>query len=221
VTVAIRAHPLSPSDFRLVHKTSDRAFWAAARDEAAFETVFVDTDGFVTEGSFTQVFAGAARPAGNAAIVARAAARRATGPPAGRRRAREGDLEVEDLEAGVLDRQQPALADPGAARGLLGGDRKPEQAVGDGDQRLGAGADSADDFRVVRVEPAGERAERGRISLVGVAIEAAARHLAAAQLNAQLGVEMAGEFGARVVGVGDVPQNQAVHRRSSTMSPPQ
>jgi para-aminobenzoate synthetase/4-amino-4-deoxychorismate lyase len=100
VTVAIRRHPLSASDFRLAHKTSDRGFWAAARDDRAFETLFVDAAGFVTEGSFTQVFAGAAD--------------RLVTPPLSRGllpgvlrarllaegRAREGDLEVEDLEAG-------------------------------------------------------------------------------------------------------------------------
>ena len=99
-TVAIRPHPLSPSDFRLAHKTSDREFWAAARDGTVFETLFVDAAGFVTEGSFTQVFAGAAD--------------RLVTPPLARGllpgvlrarllaegRAREGDLEVEDLEAG-------------------------------------------------------------------------------------------------------------------------
>ncbi|HZF44036.1 MAG TPA: aminodeoxychorismate synthase component I [Sphingomonadaceae bacterium] len=100
VTVAIRPHPLPPSDFRLAHKTSDRGFWAAARDERAFETVFLDAAGFVTEGSFTQVFAGAADRLVTPPLS------RGLLPGVLRARllaeglAREGDLEVEDLEAG-------------------------------------------------------------------------------------------------------------------------
>lgn len=49
--------PVEPSDFRLRHKTTDRAFYDAARLAAgAFETVFVDPQGFLTEGSFTNIF---------------------------------------------------------------------------------------------------------------------------------------------------------------------
>jgi len=57
VAVAIVPLPVHPGDFRLRHKTSDRAFYEAARaDAGTFEIVFVDPDGFVTEGSFTNVF---------------------------------------------------------------------------------------------------------------------------------------------------------------------
>jgi para-aminobenzoate synthetase/4-amino-4-deoxychorismate lyase len=57
VTVALTALPVSPDDFRLRHKTSDRAFYDEARIAAgAFETLFLDPDGFLTEGSFTNVF---------------------------------------------------------------------------------------------------------------------------------------------------------------------
>lgn len=53
----LRPQPVDPSDFRLKHKTSLRAFYDAARADAdAFEVVFVDAQGFVTEGSFTNVF---------------------------------------------------------------------------------------------------------------------------------------------------------------------
>ena len=56
VTVAIRPLPVARSDFRLRHKTSDRAFYDDARVEAgAFEVVF-EQDGLLTEGSFTSVF---------------------------------------------------------------------------------------------------------------------------------------------------------------------
>jgi para-aminobenzoate synthetase/4-amino-4-deoxychorismate lyase len=48
--------PPSPDDFRLRHKTSDRGFYEAARVPGAFETIFLDPDGFLTEGSFTSVF---------------------------------------------------------------------------------------------------------------------------------------------------------------------
>ncbi len=55
--VDVRLVPLTvdPHDMRLCHKTSDRAFYDAARG-GAFETVFVRPDGLVTEGSFTNVF---------------------------------------------------------------------------------------------------------------------------------------------------------------------
>lgn len=56
--VAVRVVPLpvDPGDFRLAHKTSDREFYADARRAAgAFEVVFVRTDGFLTEGSFTNL----------------------------------------------------------------------------------------------------------------------------------------------------------------------
>jgi para-aminobenzoate synthetase/4-amino-4-deoxychorismate lyase len=55
VPVAVRPMPVERDDFRLAHKTSDRGFYDEARGEA-FETVFEDEDGFVTEGSRTNVF---------------------------------------------------------------------------------------------------------------------------------------------------------------------
>lgn len=100
VSVAVRALPVAPGDFRLSHKTSDRAFWDEARVADAFETVFVDPAGFVTEGSFTQVFAGAADrlvtpPLARGVLPGVLRARLLDGGGA-----REGDLNVEDLEAG-------------------------------------------------------------------------------------------------------------------------
>lgn len=57
VAVAVVPLPVSPDDFRLRHKTSDRAFYDEARAAAdAFEIVFVDEAGFLTEGSFTNLF---------------------------------------------------------------------------------------------------------------------------------------------------------------------
>lgn len=57
VGVAVRPLPVSADDFRVRHKTSDRSFYdEARRDGGAYETVFVDSDGFVTEGTFTSVF---------------------------------------------------------------------------------------------------------------------------------------------------------------------
>ncbi len=56
VSVALRRCPVGADDFRLAHKTSDRAFYADARAGDAFETIFTDEAGFVTEGSFTNVF---------------------------------------------------------------------------------------------------------------------------------------------------------------------
>ena len=49
--------PVESHDFRLSHKTTDRAFYDDARREAdADEVVFIGADGFLTEGSFTNVF---------------------------------------------------------------------------------------------------------------------------------------------------------------------
>lgn len=53
-------HPLDPSDWRLAHKTSDRGFYEDALNAAQLhggkEAILVRDDGFVTEGSFTNVF---------------------------------------------------------------------------------------------------------------------------------------------------------------------
>ena len=61
VKVAALPHPLDPSDWRLMHKTSDRGFYedalAAARSLGADEALLVRADGLVTEGSWTSVFA--------------------------------------------------------------------------------------------------------------------------------------------------------------------
>jgi para-aminobenzoate synthetase/4-amino-4-deoxychorismate lyase len=55
--VALAPLPVDAYDFRLRHKTTDRAFYDRAReDSGCAEAVFVDADGFVTEGSFTNVF---------------------------------------------------------------------------------------------------------------------------------------------------------------------
>ena len=55
--VAVAPLPVDPDDFRLRHKTSDRGFYDAARAASgADEVVFADPDGFLTEGSFTNVF---------------------------------------------------------------------------------------------------------------------------------------------------------------------
>jgi para-aminobenzoate synthetase/4-amino-4-deoxychorismate lyase len=57
VEVAIAARPVPADDFRLRHKTSDRAFYDEARREAgAFEVLLRDEEGFLTEGSFTSLF---------------------------------------------------------------------------------------------------------------------------------------------------------------------
>jgi len=57
VPVAVQAAPMAADDFRLSHKTSLRAAYDAARAESgAVEVVFVDEPGFVTEGSWSNVF---------------------------------------------------------------------------------------------------------------------------------------------------------------------
>ena len=57
VEVAIVPLPVDAGDYRLRHKTADRAFHDQARHIAGtFEVVFVRPDGRLTEGSFTNVF---------------------------------------------------------------------------------------------------------------------------------------------------------------------
>jgi len=56
VRTAIVPRTVDDGDFRLRHKTSDRAFYDEARAPDAFETLFTDERGFLTEGSFTNLF---------------------------------------------------------------------------------------------------------------------------------------------------------------------
>ncbi len=57
VRVALRPLPVESSDFRLRHKTTDRRFYDRARQEdGAYETIFVDEAGQLTEGSRTSIF---------------------------------------------------------------------------------------------------------------------------------------------------------------------
>ena len=57
VPVAVRSAPMAADDFRLAHKTSLRAVYDSARHESgAAEVVFVDEPGFVTEGSWSNIF---------------------------------------------------------------------------------------------------------------------------------------------------------------------
>jgi para-aminobenzoate synthetase/4-amino-4-deoxychorismate lyase len=57
VPVAFGPHPFAADDVRLAHKTSDRSAYEAARRAAGtFEVALVDRDGFLAEGSFTNLF---------------------------------------------------------------------------------------------------------------------------------------------------------------------
>ncbi len=57
VDVAVMPLPVDRQDFRLRHKTSDRAFYDDARHAGGtFEVVFADPHGQLTEGSFTSIF---------------------------------------------------------------------------------------------------------------------------------------------------------------------
>ncbi len=103
VEVALAPLPVDSGDFRLRHKTSDRAFYDESRAAAGtFEVIFSDAQGFLTEGSFTSIF------------VERAG--RLVTPPLARGllpgilrgrlldegRAVEGDLRAADLAGGFL-----------------------------------------------------------------------------------------------------------------------
>lgn len=57
VEVAVRPLPVAADDVRLGFKTTARAFMEAARAEGGkYETIFVDPDGHLTEGSYTSIF---------------------------------------------------------------------------------------------------------------------------------------------------------------------
>lgn len=57
VRVAVRPAPMAADDFRLAHKTSLRATYDEVRKTSGLpEVVFVDEPGFVTEGSWSNIF---------------------------------------------------------------------------------------------------------------------------------------------------------------------
>ncbi len=57
VLVKCADRPVDAYDFRLRHKTTDRAFYDQTREASgAEEVILVDQDGFLTEGSFTNIF---------------------------------------------------------------------------------------------------------------------------------------------------------------------
>ncbi len=57
MSVVVRPLPVDSSDFRLRHKTSDRAFYDDARKAAGSdEVLFADGDGYLTEGSRSAIF---------------------------------------------------------------------------------------------------------------------------------------------------------------------
>jgi para-aminobenzoate synthetase/4-amino-4-deoxychorismate lyase len=57
VKVVVQTLPVDPADWRLRHKTTDRRFYEDARRAAGtYETVFVDGEGKLTEGSFSNIF---------------------------------------------------------------------------------------------------------------------------------------------------------------------
>lgn len=57
VAVALAPLPCPPEDFRLRHKISDRSLYNEARwASGCFEVLFIDEDGYLTQGSFTSLF---------------------------------------------------------------------------------------------------------------------------------------------------------------------
>lgn len=57
VSVALRPRYVAATDFRLLHKTTARAHLDNPRhDSGAFEVIFTDEEGLLTEGSFTSIF---------------------------------------------------------------------------------------------------------------------------------------------------------------------
>jgi para-aminobenzoate synthetase/4-amino-4-deoxychorismate lyase len=57
VIVSVAPMPVEASDIRVRYKTTARRFYdEARRDGGEYETIFVDSDGCLTEGSFTNIF---------------------------------------------------------------------------------------------------------------------------------------------------------------------
>jgi para-aminobenzoate synthetase/4-amino-4-deoxychorismate lyase len=103
VQAALAPLPVAPQDFRLRHKTSDRAFYDRARKASgAFEIVFTDPEGFLTEGSFTSIFV----ERGGVLLTPKLARGLLPGILRGRLidegKAREADLRPDDLTGGFL-----------------------------------------------------------------------------------------------------------------------
>ena len=106
VRCAVLALPVDAGDWRLHHKTTDRAFYEAARRAAraagADEALLLHPDGVLTEGSFTSLFAL------RDGVLLTPPAARGLLPGVLRRslldsgRAREADLTLDDLAGGFL-----------------------------------------------------------------------------------------------------------------------
>jgi para-aminobenzoate synthetase/4-amino-4-deoxychorismate lyase len=102
-TAALARLPVDPRDFRLRHKTTLRDFYDNARAiTGTDEVVFVDPEGFLTEGSFTNVFVE------RDGVLETPPASRGLLPGVLRAellasgRAREADLKAEDLKRGFF-----------------------------------------------------------------------------------------------------------------------
>lgn len=99
VTVALARRQVAPRDFRLAHKTTDRRPWP--RVAGAWETLYVDAGGYLTEGSFTSIFV-----PGDDSVLRTPPLSRGVLPGVLRAeliasgRAVEADLRPEDLRAG-------------------------------------------------------------------------------------------------------------------------
>ncbi|CAN5502321.1 aminodeoxychorismate synthase component I [soil metagenome] len=102
IEVALVPLPVDPRDYRLRHKTTDRAFYdEARRASGADEVAFILPDGRLTEGSFTNIFVErggvlVTPPLGNLLPGVLRAELLASG------RAIEGDLTVADLSGGFF-----------------------------------------------------------------------------------------------------------------------
>ena len=80
-----------------------------------------------------------------------------------------------ELQAATFGKRRPAIArlllSPTGAMAIevraerLGGERKAQQPVGHRHQRRRVGADAAEDFGMMGIEPAGQRSERGHDQL--------------------------------------------------------
>ena len=221
VRVVLRPLPVEADDFRLRHKTTDRRFYDRARQEdGAYETIFVDRHGYVTEGSRTSIFAERegkllTPPASRGLIpgILR-------GKLIDEGKAEEAELTPADLEGGFFVGNIVRGLIPAPRFNRLRGDREAQQAVGDRHQRRCAGADLPDDFGKVCVEAAGKRAISGQDKLGRGRDIAAARDAAALQAETQFGVVMARHLGGRVALHRFVAEHDAANMDFFRQTPP-
>lgn len=103
VSVTLAPMPVASDDVRLRYKTTDRAFYdETRRANGTFETIFVDPTGYLTEGSFTNIFVARGQQLATPPLDRGLIAGLLRGKLIEEGRAREVDLTPDDLRDGFF-----------------------------------------------------------------------------------------------------------------------